>query len=219
MGLHVVNSVLHVKEKKKNLPSAEELGLVVQDVLERLGKDRLWIVQTAHALAEQMVRRGVERESEEQRLHVHHAASLGVIIRAHQLDQLVDVHLEHLRVDQPVARKHGPDEGARARPQLAVGREDAVSQELVPLLVELFALAIVCEFPRQHGLDVLRVDGEDGAGERAQTQLDGVRGLAVGQGVVFEDALPEDEVLCLDGFLLRAVDEVEAWEVSIYYRS
>ena len=48
-------------------------------------------------------------------------------------------------------------------PLLAIGREYAIAQKVVPVLVEVLALAIVVELGRQNRFDILRVCSENNA--------------------------------------------------------
>ena len=64
-------------------------------------------------------------------------------------------------------------------PQLAIGREDAVSEEVLPFIVEWFAFAIVIKLRGKDGLGVLRIRREDEP-LRGEREFDGLRVLVWG---------------------------------------
>lgn len=96
--------------------------------------------------------------------------------------------LEDLQVGDAVLDELGTDQLAAGVPAGAVGGEDAVAEELLPLAVKGLALAVVAELRGQHGLDVLGVVGEDDAPAE-----DAELGRVAADGV--EDVLPQLAVL------------------------
>lgn len=71
------------------------------------------------------------------------------------------MRLEAVKVADAVANELGTDELTAGVPHLTVGGEDAVTQKVLPLLVEGLPLAKVGELSGQDGLDVLWVGGGD----------------------------------------------------------
>lgn len=121
------------------------------------------------------------------------------------------MRLEAVQVTDPVPDELGPDEHAAVVPPLAVRGEDAVAQELLPLLVEGLSLAVVLELRRQDGLYVLGVGCEDGP----------LADDAVFSGPapdVFEEPSPELEVLVLDVGADAPGDEVDTYEREVSAR-
>lgn len=94
-------------------------------------------------MAQQVISRSIQGVSKEQGPNVDDLAAPGSAAALQQRNEMLDVFLEDLRVHDAIPGEHGPDELSRARPLLAIRDEDAVSQELFPLLMERFALAKV----------------------------------------------------------------------------
>lgn len=86
--------------------------------------------------------------------------------------------LEAVQVADAVAGELGADELAAGVPEGAVGGEDAVAEEGLPLGVEGLALAVVGELGGEYGLDILRVGGEEGAAAQ-ETALGGPEAVDV----------------------------------------
>lgn len=63
--------------------------------------------------------------------------------------------LEAVQVAHPVLDELWADQLAARVPQVAVGAKDAVTEEVVRVVVECLPLAKVGELGRQHGLDVV----------------------------------------------------------------
>lgn len=116
--------------------------------------------------------------------------------------------LEHVQVTDAVLDELRPDQLAAVVPQAAIGGEDAVAEEGLPLPVEGLAFAVVVELRSQDGLDVLGVTGEDDA-----TAGDAALGrVALG---IAEELPPEREVLVLHRRDDAAVHKVEACIVLV----
>lgn len=111
--------------------------------------------------------------------------------------QITDTILDELRTDQLPG----------IVPLVQIRREDAVAEEIMPVLVEGLALAVVAELRCENGFDVLWVGSEDDA-LAGNARLDC---LATRLAVLGKVRLPDFEVLVGHGALDAFVDYVEAW--------
>lgn len=73
------------------------------------------------------------------------------------------MRLEAFKITDAVSGELRPQHLPAVVPHGAVGREDAVTQELAPFLAEGLALAKVGKLRGQNSLDIVRVNGEDDA--------------------------------------------------------
>lgn len=89
-------------------------------------------------------------------------------------------------------------------PGVTVGGEDAVAEEVFPVVVEREAFAVVGELRCEDGFDVLGV----GAEEAADADYVGFYGVVVRGGIGEED-MPGFEVAVVDGVPYCAADEVD----------
>jgi hypothetical protein len=89
-------------------------------------------------------------------------------------DELLDMSLNHIQIANPVSCEDGSDHLSAVMPLLAVRREYAITQELLPLFMELRSLAKAVELGRQKSLDVLWFGRENDAEVRENSQLRGV---------------------------------------------
>lgn len=145
------------------------------------------ILQRAHTLPQQEIRRHIQRHPVKQVTHVDRLARGRHLAQHRARPAVKDVQVAHA-----VAREHGPDQRAALVPAVAVGREDAVAQERAPRVVEHVALAKVGELGRQHRLDVLGLARQQDApaGERHFHDVGRRgRGVAVDGVEVVEEAV------------------------------
>jgi len=107
-------------------------------------------------------------------------------------EQNLHMPLENMKITNPVLDELRADQLPAVMPEGAVGSEDAVAQEVLPLVVEGLAFAVVVELRRQDGLDVLMIYSEDDIAAK-QACFKGV-------GANFLEALPPKiKVLVLHG--------------------
>lgn len=128
------------------------------------------------------------------------------------------MRLETVQITDAVPDELRPQQLTARVPPLPVGREDAVPQKGLPLLVEDLALAKVAKLRGQDGLDVLRVGSEDGTAahgaqlrgvaSRAAASASAAAAAGVGTAPV-EEVGPLLKVLMVDGGLDDAVDNVD----------
>lgn len=115
--------------------------------------------------------------------------------------------LEGVQVAHAVLDELRPDQLTRCVPCVPVGREDAVAQKRLPVIVEGLALAEITELGGQDGLDVLGVRGQDHA-LAGGARFDGEAAVAVFP----EDVAPAFEVVVVQAVVDCAHDHVEVWE-------
>lgn len=92
-------------------------------------------------------------------------------------------------------------------PLIEVRGEDTITEEILPLFVEGFSLAVVGELSREDGFDVFWVGGED-ASETAGRSFDGIAFDAGFGGRGVKPVGPSLEVAVVDGFFDCVYDEV-----------
>lgn len=198
-----------VTQDRGSIPEAEKLSLALLHISESLSESRRRVIQTVCTLTEEVVRCGIESETEEERADIDHLAPARRIASTEQRDEFLHMLLEDLGVDDPFAHEHRADQLAGLRPQLTVRGEDTVTQELFPLAVESLALAVVGELASEQCFDVLRVHGEDDASGNA--------GVNLGRFAILEPSRRLDggaqkvEVAVGIVGLLAFVDEVESY--------
>lgn len=135
------------------------------------------LIQTANAGAQQEIRCDIQRHAIKQVTHVDRRA-----IARDMFQERVGPATEDFEIPDALPRKHGSDQCTAGLPLLAVGGEDAVTEEALPYLVELRALAKLGELAGQDGLDVLSIAGDDDAAAQ-DGHFDGVEagGLVVAE--------------------------------------
>lgn len=77
--------------------------------------------------------------------------------------QRLHMALKAMQITHTVPRKLRPDQLSTSMPLGAICREDAVTQEVLPLIMEPLSLAKVTELSSEKCLDVLGVGSEDDA--------------------------------------------------------
>lgn len=105
---------------------------------ESLCELRLAGYQTLHALAEQKIRSGIQREAEEQVVRSH--SRTGVSALQHGQENL-HVGLEGMQIGDTVFDELRPQQAPRLMPALAIGRENTQAQEIIPLLLLVSIIA------------------------------------------------------------------------------
>ena len=110
--------------------------------------------QAVHALAEEKLGSGIEREAEEQGLQINRRA-----VARDRLDEVRDVGLEPRQVPNLRADEGRPEHVARTLPRGPFGGEDAVSQEGREAPLARRADAPGLEVQRQDRLEVVRLQG------------------------------------------------------------
>ena len=163
----------------------------------------LWVLKAVCAVAQQVISRGIQGVSKEQGPNVDHLASPGGAAALQQRNEMLDVFLEDLGIDDAIPGEHGPDELSRARPLFAICDEDAVSQELFPLLMKRLAFSKVRKLAGQHGLDVGWVRRQDNPVRDAGVQVCSLRVIdLVGATGCLDRIVPEfDNPEILIGFV------------------
>lgn len=129
-------------------------------------------------------------------------------VASHQTQKYVDVLFKRNQVADTVLDELRSNQSPTVMPLLPVRGENAISEEVLPVLMEGLPFAIVIELSGQDGLDVLRLRCEDET-LRANPSLEGV---PRGRGAeAIEEPLPKLEALMTDRGRHTSVGKVEAW--------
>ncbi len=86
--------------------------------------------------------RCIQTEAKEELVQRDHLS----VAWAHQSDQFADMSLNQGEIRHLLPDKHGPDKLARIVPLLPVGGEDAVTEKVFPLRMELIAYIATTTF-------------------------------------------------------------------------
>lgn len=121
-------------------------------------KFTLRISQAVNTVAQQYIHRRIQGETVEQRIN-----SDFLSLAAQKSDQLLHVRLKKLQIRDPAFHKLRPNQLPATMPEITIRREDAVPQEIFPILMKGLALAIVTELRGKDSLDVLRLRRENEA--------------------------------------------------------
>lgn len=139
-----------------------------RDALDGVGKCRCEAelgcahLEAVDGLSEEELGGGVDGVLEENVLQVHH----GLAVAGDQRKETGHQILKSLQIGDLFAIEVGPDQGSRCLPVVAVGIEDALAKQGAEGL-QAVADAKFLELEGKDGLDVFRLNGDDGGGEQA----------------------------------------------------
>lgn len=109
--------------------------------------------------------------------------------------------LKHIQIRHAILDELRPYQLTAIMPLIQIGHEDRIAEELAPVFVEWFALAVVGELRGKDRFDILGVRGEDAA--------DAARGAFDSVALTGEETLPAFEVSVFDCVLDGSIDEVD----------
>lgn len=114
--------------------------------------------------------------------------------------------LEAVQIANSLLDKLWANKLSASMPQVAIRSKDRVTEELLPVVVEKLALAIVVELPGQDGFDVLNIGGDDDA----LAGWPGLEGEAAFT-IASEESLPAFHIGVLHAVVDGASDHVNSW--------